>query len=919
MRANYLLAKAIRFALITGAGLASVTEAAADAADEDGNSNVERIQVTGSRIKRTDLESANPVTVIDASDLSDQGFTNVQDALENLSATTGAVTTQSVHGFTPAATAISLRGAGASRTLTLINGKRLNQYPRALGGTDNFVDTSTIPLDAVAQIEVLQSGASAIYGADAVGGVVNIILKRNFNGFSAKYRHGDTNEGGGATDKVSLAMGSSSDRGNVSNFLEFSSNEQLKASRRANFGIDTDKVPYSPFSQYSSYGARIAPLTEGAQGQRALSEEECKVLGLFYDTANARCGYDRSKQRDLGPESTRFTNTTVFNYELMEDLTLVGRADFSKSKSTTRIEPSATNDVNVIIGVDENTQKRMLTIDTDGLVKQYDFSTAAERRDVLGGDFANATDGTYAYIRRLNGLGQREGETNGENYFGSLGLEGMIAENYSWDVSGNYGKSYVDVYNHGYTTDQKLFDYVTADNVTAGKKGQSLLDDISKDAFDDMSYSPYSRATSSLLNFQANITGPAFELLDDQEADFALGAEWSRQDYTADSDSESTAGNVVGTGGSSGQGERRFWATYGELKVPVIDELVFDLAARYDKYSDFGGNLTPSVAVEYRPTEKWLLRGSWNRVFRAPDMQRVYGDPTEGFSTVVDFKACEARGGTPNQPSDDPVTNELCNELHIESTTGANPDLKPEKGYTANLGAVYGGDQLNASVDLWQWKLDDIVNQVSAARQAREYETYKDTITRDVNGVITHIQSTALNLSFSEVSGLDTELGYDFDLDDFGELKLIGRGTYMLKSESQLDSVSPVDDDIDDGGLPRLKGNLVATWSNDNFSTTLGGFYTGRHHGINYKSFKEAAEEEDTPFNEGDYEVGSYFKWNLTGTYHVTDDTEFQTGILNLFDKGPNFDPTDSSWPHYERSLFNARGREWFIEASMKM
>ncbi|MBM7073311.1 TonB-dependent receptor [Shewanella sp. 202IG2-18] len=913
MQANSLLAKAIRVALISSAGLATIAVGVAQAAGESGDSSVERIQVTGSRIKRTDLESANPVTVLDASDLSNQGFTNVQDALENLSATTGAVTTQSVHGFTPAATAISLRGAGANRTLTLINGKRLNQYPRALGGTSNFVDTSSIPLDAVQRIEVLQSGASAIYGADAVGGVVNIILKRDFDGFAAKYRRAGTTEGGGGSDKVSISMGSSSDRGNVSNFTEFSSNEQLKANERANFGINTDKVPYSPFSSYSSYGARIAGGPVGSD-VRQLTPEQCQNLGLFYDVANKRCGYDRSMQRDLAPESTRFNNTTLFNYELMDDLTMVGRLDFSKTKSTTRIEPSSSDNIDVKVsgGELDVSQVRSGLDDSEAnrFTKHFDDKTSA-----LNGDFANAADGDYYYIRRLNGLGQRVGETNGENYYGSLGLEGSLGDNYSWDVSGNYGKSYIDVYNHGYTTYQKMFDYVTA-----GDNGNSLLSNIPDDALAQMSYSPYQRADSSLLNFQANITGPAFELFNDQEADFAFGAEWSKQDYNANSDSESMLGNVVGTGGSSGQGDRRFWATYGELKVPVLDELTFDLAARYDRYSDFGGNVTPSIAVEYRPTDEWLLRGSWNRVFRAPDMQRVYGNPTQGFSTVVDFKKCEELGGIPNTSyPDDPQKNTVCNELHINSTTGANPDLKPEKGYTANIGAVYGGDQLSASVDLWQWKLDDMVNQVSASRQAREYAAYESTITRDASGTITHIQSTALNLSYQEVRGIDAELGYDFDLNSLGELKLIGRSTYLLKSESQLDSVSPVDDDIDDGGLPKLKGNIVATWNYGDFTTALSGYYTGRHHGVNYKSFKESAEENNEKFKESDYEVGSYFRWNLTGTYHYNDDIDFQTGLLNMFNRGPNFDPTDSSWPHYERSLFNAVGRQWFIEASVKM
>lgn len=170
MRANSTLAKAVRFALISGATTAVLSTSVAIAA-EDG-AKVERIEVTGSRIKRTDMETATPVTVLSADDMAKQGFTNVQDALQSLTSTTGAMTTQSVHGFTPAASSISLRNAGASRTLTLINGKRLNQYPKPAGGTDNFVDTANLPMEAVARIEVLQSGGSAIYGADAVGGVV---------------------------------------------------------------------------------------------------------------------------------------------------------------------------------------------------------------------------------------------------------------------------------------------------------------------------------------------------------------------------------------------------------------------------------------------------------------------------------------------------------------------------------------------------------------------------------------------------------------------------------------------------------------------------------------------------------------------------------------------------------------------------
>lgn len=176
MQLNSKVANAIRIALVGGAFTAAISSPVVLAAEE--GADVERIQITGSRIKRTDLETATPVTVLSADDMAKQGFTTIQDALQNLTSTTGAMTTQEVHGFTPAASSISLRNAGASRTLTLIDGKRLNQYPKPAGGTDNFVDTANLPMEAVERIEVLQSGGSAVYGADAVGGVINIILKK---------------------------------------------------------------------------------------------------------------------------------------------------------------------------------------------------------------------------------------------------------------------------------------------------------------------------------------------------------------------------------------------------------------------------------------------------------------------------------------------------------------------------------------------------------------------------------------------------------------------------------------------------------------------------------------------------------------------------------------------------------------------
>lgn len=903
MRANSTLAKAVRFALISGAATAALTTSIVYAA-EDG-AKVERIEVTGSRIKRTDMETATPVTVLSADDMAKQGFTNVQDALQSLTSTTGAMTTQSVHGFTPAASSISLRNAGASRTLTLINGKRLNQYPKPAGGTDNFVDTANLPMEAVARIEILQSGGSAIYGADAVGGVVNIILKRDFDGVALKYRHGDTTEGGGGSDRIALSLGSSSERGNVSTFIEFTDTERLNATDRAVFGLDTDKVPYSKYSQYSSYGAGITGKKPAGgttpKGQRVLTASECEAGGFLW--TGSACGFDRSKWRDLSPESTRFISSTNFNYELADNLNFVGRLDFAEAKSTTRIEPMGIDNYKVNVAGDKVT----LGVDLDdSLTKTFDKNTG------LGGDFKNAENGDYNYIRRLHEFGNRAGETSTRNYFFTAGLEGVIADDYSWDTSVNYGRTNVDVFNSGFATVGGLFNYLAQ-----GTDGKSLLAPISTNDVSGIAYTPFEKAQSTQKNIQANITGPAFEL-PAGSADFAFGAEYTTQDYSSESDSESVKGNILSRGGSSGAGERSYWATYMELKLPVLEDLTLDAALRYDRYDDFGGNLSPQLTVEYRPLDELLVRGSISKVFRAPDMHRVYGDATKAYSNIIDFKQCQALGGTPSQKNPDPTLNKICNELNIDITTGANKDLSAETGYTANIGAVYGGDSLNASLDIWEWKLDDMVSDISASKAAREYETYANMITRDALGTITHINTVAQNLAYQKVRGIDLTTGYGWDVADFGELKLNFNGTYILLSEGQTDPTAAIDDDIDDGGLPQYKANIILGWYINDFETTLGAYHTARMHGVGYKSFKKAALDKGLAFDESANEIASQTKWNLTSAYNITDAIKVTGGVMNLFNAGPNFDPTDTAWPHYNRSSYDARGREWFIEGEVK-
>ncbi|WP_440875479.1 TonB-dependent receptor plug domain-containing protein [Thalassotalea sp. PLHSN55] len=888
MYSNSKIAKAVRLAMFAGAASTLAISAPAFSAEENAE-EVERIEVTGSRIKRTDLESAVPVTVLTADDMLVKGFNNVQDALASLSSVTGTNTTQSVHGFTPAASSISLRNAGANRTLTLINGKRLNQYPKPLGGTDNFVDTANLPMEAIDRIEVLNSGGGAIYGADAVGGVVNIILKRDYEGLGFKARMSDTSEGGGARNKFALSFGVTGEKGNISTFIEYEDSERLEATDRENFGLHTDKVEHSKFSSYSSYGGRIGNLG-------GLDEAECTAGGFFY-RPNGVCGFDRSKWRDLAPETKRVSVITTYNYELTDDIRMVGRVDASEASSNRNIEPMGIDAFNVNVTGDTLT---MTSDQSPGRAEMVDKTLG------FGGDFAEADDGDYWYVRRAWEFGPRGSDTENRSFFASAGLEGTFNDQLDWDASMNFARTRVEVFDYGYATSNGMFDYLTQ-----GEHGVSMLDPFTPETVEAIAYEPFEIAESSRINYQFNVTGEAFEMPAGMVS-FASGVEWSKQTFASDSDAESKKGAILTTGGSSGKGARDMWAAYLEMIFPVTDQFNVNAAVRYDDYSDFGGNVTPQISAEYRPTDELLIRAVVGSVFRAPDMHRVYGDPTAGSNTVIDFKGCESIGGTPGDGIDRVV--DPCNELHISQNTGANSELKAEEGYTANLGFVYSDDALDASVDVWKWKLDDMVNDIDADTVAERYDLYEHLITRDpATGFIDTIDTVAQNLSYQEVSGIDFSTGYKIEMGEYGLIYANIQGTYLLDSEGQANPTAVIDDDLEDTNVVQLRMTGSVNWQYEDLSLNLFSRYIGRHHGTSFR-----ADIQNPENTESDLEVASHITWNLTGGYAFTDDIKVQVGVVNMFDRGPNFDPTNKSWPHYSRSLYNAVGREMFIEGEFR-
>lgn len=850
---------------------------------------LEEVLVTGSRIARDQFNGPAPVISIDAGSIKDSGFLSTQDVLDSLTQNTGgSLTQQEVFGFTPAASGIDLRGAGLGRTLTLIDGLRTPKYPVAAGGTISFTDIANIPVGAIDRIEVLTSGASAIYGADAMGGVVNVILKDNFEGLQMDVRASDTDEGGRATYNIAITGGTSGDRGNTMFFIEYEDREELYARERANFDIANDLAFDNNFGAFSSYGASLRDF--GGFPVKTLSKEECEARhpGMVYrpfSTTNI-CGFNRSSFRMLAPEQDRMSsmvrNTFVFN----DDLQLNTRASFTRSNMLREIEPMPLDEYSFYLADGEITAVSDKSGDSQGGFAQ---ATAFD------GDFVGLEDGGYYYTHRTWEFGPRTEEYETTVFQFTSELEGALGD-HDWTAGVSWSRVEMDSKSINYASAASFFKYVTG--VTNNNPdGNGLLKEIAQSDVDQTRYTPTEFNESSIMGGYLTFTGDVWEL-PAGTMKYAAGLESYKEWFKREADEASANNEILSTGASGGRGTREFDSAYAEFLIPVIGTFELTAAFRYDDYSDFGDSTVSQFAGEWRPLDGLLLRASWGETFRAPDLARVYGDPVFGSQQITDPLGCTQAGGVVNETDTIPA---CVGELFIDTQSGANPDLDAEEGESWNIGAVYefefAGDW-SASIDWWHVEVDQIVDELSSQEIANNPVKYAGQITRRA-GFIDVINSSALNLSFQETEGIDMSLRWATD-SAFGMWVTTLSTTYITTFDDQFTDDDPVRDLIKDTSVPEWKGNLRLDWYLDQFSANVTAIYLGEMEGI------------DADIRDGDTTVDDQLKINVSGTYELNDNWSFQLGVNNLTDEGPNEDPTDSGWPEYNRSFYDAIGREFY-------
>jgi len=895
MTERNLIRDAVRYALAAGLA-ASFSALPAAAQAEDDVAVQEKVTVTGSRIKRVDIEGPSPITVISRDDIDASGDISVADVLRGTTFNSFGSFKSSSGSSAQSQSTVSLRGLGPTKTLVLIDGRRVAGAPTF--GAGSAANLNTVPLAAVERIEVLRDGASAIYGSDAIGGVVNVILRKDYEGVHLSATEGRPTQDGGDEHSYSVVGGVSSGKGNITFGFNAEKREMI-------FNRDRDFSAVG-LTQAGAPGTYFAYAPAGLAGNAATVS-----LGTFPDArcpANLNTDPDFPNSVSTGPNDVSgnvclynyassaaneavndtkslFVNT---NYEITETTQAFARGTFSTGDSFGRYAPTPITSPLLTMQADNPnnpTIGRSFTVDGQTFTGPVPISFLY--RTVPGGPRDTFIEDTLIdYVAGLSGtvdwLGGSDWElaaqySNQRSQSVSPGLmivpflQGSL-DSHSWDPFGI--------------------------NTPPNDPAQAQIEQAASvdGTFD---------AATKLVAFDGQLSFDAFQMPAGPAA-VAVGFNYADIEFEQEYDAQQNAGAVAGSaGGQDVTGARAVKSLFAEIEIPIFATFTANVAGRYDDYNDFGTTFTPKIGLAFRPLDSLLIRGSWGEGFRAPSMTQLYSSPSQSFDNAIDTTRCAA------SPQGNPATGRLqggidpdtlppthpCLSQQYENRRGGNTNLDAETSTTWSTGVVFNPlDDLTLSLDYYNIELEDQIGlpilQVVLDNEFRGIDT--NLVTRGT-GNIPIVGLLNSNISKVETDGLDFELSYAFAAGAAGDFRTQLLWTHVLDFKQ---------DNADGLGLrepqgtfdPDDRANLMVAWSRGDFGASVVGTYIS---------------ESDNPAC-GPCTLDSWTTWDLSLSYATPWQGTISIGARNLFDEDP---PTNQELgnPYYTNYLHDIWGRVPFI------
>lgn len=920
------LSRSIR--LLCAGGLVFGMHAAMAQSD---NQPIQRVEITGSSLKRVDAETALPVQVMSKADIARTGATSTQELLASVSALSSAGSTSNASGAgtsTYGMSTISLRGLGEERTLVLVNGRRLAAFA---GGGGAKVNVNVIPLAAIERVEVLKDGASGVYGSDAVAGVVNFILSKSFQGVEVTGGYGSpTEHGGGQNSKASITGGFGDlDTQGFSVVLSASYEKEklLRASDRS-YSATGNNLPY-----YSA-GATGQGNIEGAvrpgqypndrepglfgtspgtgYGNPLAASGQCGTIQMFKNSTNSNkgapyCAFDSAPFVGLIPDRELKNVTANGTFKINNDHQLFGDILYSESTVNQNFQASPlrrsfmeTDDQFAKQGVDPS-----LILYPSNPVYQ---SIAVPYLTSQG--FTKLIGKPLAITSRVFDFGGRSSEDTAKQSRIVIGAKGtVVGQDYEVALASNESKLHGTVPT-GYFSQVA---YARIINDPANNWNPWAPGGVQTGALaDKLKAAQYSGDTlvgkSKSDSFDAKISGdlPTFAGITGQ---YATGYQVRHDSFKTQPSAALESGDIAGLGGATPPVDRSrtINSVFAETSFPVLKTLDVGGALRRDDYSDVGASTNYKVNARWQPIKSVLLRASAGSGFRAPTLTDLWQPQTVGSSAAFN----------------DPATGQT--NLQVNAVSGGNPNLKPEKSQQRSVGLVLSPlNNLTVGLDWFSIKVSDILATPSAQEVVSGFRkgdpSYKNLV-RLAGNDVDLIYTTLANTGNATVKGLDVFVQYRQNT-NVGRFDVALNGTYM----DQFDQTSPggdishkvgtlVDKDgnpvlgADNGGVVlRWKHALSGTWTQGPLSVTLTQNYTSR--------YETGHRQQDDVQNF----IGAGSTYDMNVTWKGIKNLTLSAGMRNMFDKQPGiFVPVSNQFQAgYDISQYDPRGRFVYVNAGYR-
>ncbi|MGO1072853.1 TonB-dependent receptor plug domain-containing protein [Lysobacter sp. CA199] len=909
--------------------------------------DIDKVTVTGSRIKRAEIEGPAPVFTITAAQIEKEGFNTVYDALTTLTEAMGTVESDIAWGqHTVNASPLNLRNMGPGRSLLLINGRRVVDYPLPYQGKSNFANYNNIPTAIVERIEVLASGASAIYGSDAVAGVINVILKKEYQGDQVKIRGGTSTRGGRDAIDLSWAGGRSGDNWSVTYALQYFKREAMPAGERPFMDSEFDAPPLSLNPQDRKVG--ILPsvgirMFNAGTGQRLMPPPgACDQYDGEFFLQNRRT-YNRNTDTisntgwQCGQTAT-FQHWTLRNGSEDRSGYLYGNYDFAngmKGWASLGVWSSRGSNMTFMPGWNSNG-----TYHDVGLNADLDLVKSFSPREIGG-----AQSG-YTHSDELS-------------WDAAVGLSGKFGERFDWDFS--IGRA-------EYTVDEKFPAILRAEadryflGPNRDRVDQSRFwNPISPQDYASISTRGKNRAESWLTSANFIVSGDLFEGWAGPIG-FAGQLEAAKQGYSLAPDPNTIGDNRLYDQTANldlGSGSRNHYAVGVEFKIPLLKSLTASVAGRYDKYDAVSGDAasTYNAGLEWRPFSNLLVRGTYATSFRAPDMHFVYATPSTSVADQTDYLNCLRAGQQGNCNWDAGFKSE-----DVDIARQGTPDLKYETGNSWTVGFVWDiADGLSVSTDYWRIELEDEIDDVGAndvlldeaycltgktpSGEPRISPPSSDRcrlqlgrVTRGPDpdgagplvGQVTDIRTGPINRAARNVEGLDASLKYRFTTQRWGDFSVGLNYTNLLKLETQTDESAEMEDKRTDEPRSKFRGSV--NWQRNKWNATVYADRVGSVPSVRFRGCRGFADGyapgsddcTDTDPASPTFgqktekywgRVGPAITWNMSAGYRIADNAKVNVYVSNIFDEvNEDKDPYKKDFAFIADRIFSPVGREIAIE-----